>query len=63
MKLVKPLPVHPYSIDIFSYSGPSEILGSDGKQKVLTESRIPHKLVLGGMRIVTISVSSHEQTQ
>ena len=26
------LPVHRYSVDIFSYSGPSRILGSDGKQ-------------------------------
>ena len=26
------LPLHQYSVDIFSYSGPSDILGSDGKQ-------------------------------
>ena len=32
MDLVKFLPVHPYSVDIFSYSGPSGILGSGGKQ-------------------------------
>ena len=25
-------PMHQYSVDIFSYSGPSGILGSDGKQ-------------------------------
>ena len=30
--LVKLLPVHRYSVDLFSYSGPSGILGSDGKQ-------------------------------
>ena len=45
-----------YSVDIFSYSGPSGILGSDGKQE-------PIKLVLGVVRIVAISISSHEQTQ
>ena len=28
---------------------------------VLTESRIPLKLVLGGVRIVALSISSHEQ--
>ena len=28
----KLLPVHQYSVDIFSYSGLSGILGSDGKQ-------------------------------
>ena len=41
MELVKFLPLHQYSVDIFSYSGPSGILGSDA------ESRIPLKLVLG----------------
>ena len=30
--------------------------------RVLTESRIPLKLVLGGVRIVALSISSHEQT-
>ena len=30
--LVKHLPVHQYSVDIFSYSGPSGILGSEGQQ-------------------------------
>ena len=30
---------------------------------VLTENRIPLKLVLGGVRIVALSVSFHEQTQ
>ena len=32
VELVKLLPVHQYSVDIFSYSGPSGILGSDRKQ-------------------------------
>ena len=32
MEMVKILPLHQYSVDIFSYSGPSVILGSDGKQ-------------------------------
>ena len=32
VELVKLLPVHRYSVDIFSYSGPSGILGSDRKQ-------------------------------
>ena len=30
---------------------------------VLAESRIPLKPVLGGVRIVALSISSHEQTQ
>ena len=37
---------------IFSYSGPSGIL-------VLTESRIPLKPVLGGLRIVAFSINTH----
>ena len=45
VELVKLLPVHRYSVNIFSYSGPSGIL------------------VLGGIRIVALSISSHEQTQ
>ena len=56
MELLKLLPVHQYFVDIFSYSGPSGILGSD-------ESRIPLKPVLGGVSIVALSISSHEQTQ
>ena len=32
VELVKLLPVHRYSVDIFSCSDPSGILGSDGKQ-------------------------------
>ena len=30
---------------------------------VLTESRIPRKPVLGGVRIIAFFISSHEQTQ
>ena len=30
---------------------------------VLAESRIPLQLVLGGVRIVAFSISSHEQTE
>ena len=56
MELVKLLPVHQYSVEIFSYFGPSGILGSD-------ESRIPLKPVLGGVRIVALSICSHEQIQ
>ena len=41
---------------IFSYSGPSGILG-------FGERRIPLKLLLGDMRIVALSISSHEHTQ
>ena len=57
MELVKLLPVHRYSVDIFSYSGLS------GLFMVLTESRIPLKPVLGGVRINAFSINSHEQTQ
>ena len=32
VELVKLLPVHRYSVDIISYSGPSGMLGSDGRQ-------------------------------
>ena len=35
MELVKLLPVHRYNVDIFSYSGPSEILGTDGDRMPL----------------------------
>ena len=34
VELVKRLTVHLYSVDIFSYSGPSGILGSGGKQNI-----------------------------
>ena len=37
----------------FSYSGPFGILGSGGKQNT----------VLGGVRIVALSITSNEQTQ
>ena len=30
---------------------------------IITESRIPLKLVLGGVRIVAHSINSHDQTQ
>ena len=53
MELVKLLPVHRYSVDI-SYSGPSGILGFGGKN-------LPHKPVLGGMRIAALSISSHDR--
>ena len=49
MELVKLFPLHRYSVNIFSYSGPSGIL-------VLTESRIPLKLVLEGIRIDALSI-------
>ena len=34
MELVKHLSMHQYSADIFSYSGPSGILGFDGEQNI-----------------------------
>ena len=51
MELVKLLPVHRYSVD----SGPSGILGSDGKQNTVAGGR--------GLSFVALSISSHEQTQ
>ena len=48
--------LHRYSVDIFSYSGPSGILESDGKKKNA-------KAGARGMRIVALSISSHEQTR
>ena len=58
MELVKLLSVHRYSVDIFfSYSDPSGILGYDGKQNTSL------KPVLGAVRIVAFSITSHEQTQ
>ena len=56
MEFVKLPPVHRYSVDIFSYSGPSGILVSDGKQNTT-------KTGARGVRIVALSISSHEQTQ
>ena len=40
----------------FSYSGPSGVLGSDGKQNTAYAGA-------RGVRIVALSISSHEQTQ
>ena len=56
VKLVKLHPVHRYSVDIFTYSGPSGILGFD-------KSRIPLKPMLGGVRILALPISSQEQTE
>ena len=56
MELVKLLPVHPYSVDIFHVLVLQEYL-------VLTENRIPLKTALGGVRVVALSISSLEQTQ
>ena len=56
MELVKLLPMRRYRVNIFSYSGPSELLGSDRKQKItLAGTR--------GVRIVARSLSSNERTQ
>ena len=41
--------MHRYSVDIFLYSGPSGIL-------VWMENKIPLKPVLGGTRIVALSI-------
>ena len=54
VELVKLLPVHRYSVDIFHILVLQEYW-------VLMESRILLKPVLGGMRIVALSISSHEQ--
>ena len=56
VELVKLLPVHRYSVDIFHILVLHEY-------RVLMENRIPIKPVLVGMRIVALSISSHEQTQ
>ena len=45
--------MHRYSVDMFSYSGPLGILGSD-------RYRIPLKPVLGGVKIVALFISSHK---
>ena len=42
----------------FLYCGPSGRLDFEGKQ-----SKIPVEPVLGGVRIVALSINSHEQTQ
>ena len=56
VELVKLLSVHRYSVDIVSYSGPSGILGSGRKHNTT-------KAGARGVRIVAISISSHEQTE
>ena len=56
MELVKLLYVHPYSVDIFHVLLLQEYW-------VLKESTIPLKLVLGGVGIVALTISSHKQTQ
>ena len=56
MELVELLLAHQYSVGIFSYSGPSGILGSEGKQNtVFAGAR--------GMKIITVSISSNEKAQ
>ena len=57
VELVKLLPGHRYSVDIFFHISVLQF------HWVLTESRIPLKLVLEGVRIVALSNISHEQTQ
>ena len=57
VELVKLLPVHRYIVLIFFHI---LILL---EYWVLVESRTPLKPVLGGVRMVALSISSHEQTQ
>ena len=45
-----------YSVDILIYSGPSVILGSEGKQNTVYAGA-------GDVRFVAISINYHEQTQ
>ena len=54
VELVKLLLMHRYSVDIFSYYGPSGILGSDVKQNT-AKARV--------VRIVALSISSYEQSK
>ena len=54
MELVKLLPIHRCSVDIFSYSGPSGILGSGGKQNTAQAN------ARGRENCCTLSISSHE---
>ena len=61
VKLVKLLPVHRFIVDIFSYSGPSGILGSCEKQNTAKQNTAYANA--SGVRIVTLSISSHKQTQ
>ena len=57
VELVKLLPVHGYSVNFFFY------ILVFWEYWVLTKSRIPLKLVLGGVRVVALSISSHELSQ
>ena len=50
------IPVHRYSVDIFSYSGALGILDS-------VRNQLPLKPMLGGVKIVELSISSLKQTQ
>ena len=52
VELVKLLPVHRYSVDIVHISALRE-------HWILTESRIPLTPVLGGVKIIALSISSH----
>ena len=52
VELVKLLPVHRYSVDIVHISALREYW-------ILTESRIPLTPVLGGVKIIALSISSH----
>ena len=56
VEVVEFLPVHRYNVDIFSYSCPTGILGSDGEQNTASAGA-------RGVRIVALFISSHEQTQ
>ena len=56
LELVKLLPVHRYRVDIFHILVLQEYW-------LLTESKIQLKSVLVGVRILTPSISSQEQTQ
>ena len=59
MELVKLLPVHRYSVVFYSYSGPSGILGSRGKQNTAQASA-------RGVRIVALPLvlmNRHNKTE
>ena len=57
MELVKLLHIHRYSVEFFFQI---KVLQ---EYWVLAESRIPLKPVLVGVRIVALSIVSHEETQ
>ena len=59
MAALKSLPVHRYSVVIFTFSGPLGLLGSTR----LFESIVALNPVLGGLRDVASAIISHEQTQ